>query len=1357
MIRQLTAYIACFLMAGAYSAYCRDRDEPPFTVYVVPAITDEKILPDTYLYPEYLTNEIFISACPGEYEAASFVVRAEEDITGLEVSSSDLVLESTPQPTPTPTVSPPSILSDDVDIRVVKCWYQSGELIYDTDSKLLCPELLLKDEKMITATDGENYLRINSPTPTYIHISHRTPCAPQPAWACEIPITELPVKDSDTLQPVDIPGGTNRQFWVLIHLPEDIPSGNYQGFINLDIPAMPGSGAQLTLKIEVLPIELSSPFIEYSLYYRGCLTEDGSISSEDKTEEQLRAELDNMLAHGVANPNVYRQDSFPGVHPCDWTDWPVLGQVLDIRNEIGMDNLSLYYLGIGSCQGDYEKLKEAVSNLKPFVNGYGVQNLYIYVADESVPPREKVHKVHEGGGLAFASGSSGAHEPNADILDLVVDGSDPDPDFAALLHSYGNRIASYNNPQVGIERPETYRRNYGLLLWQNDYDAAMDYAYQHSMNNIWNDFDSTLCRDHAFAYPTMDGVIDTIQWEGWREGVDDIRYLTTLFEAVDDAGGHDYIENRLAELKSAYLNDIDLDDVRRSITGYILALQTPVPDPYPPVISDVKQSYLEYPPCVKLTWQTDERSSSQVSYGTSCEGTDWINAGEDPALVYEHVFELTGLDENATCYFKVSSRDAAGNAAVSPGSGCYSFDTSSDVSIAFMAPTADDNAVINRDWAEVNVSIDSNYRPCAFIDWDRSLVGWWDFNEGSGDTAGDKSTYGNDGALEGTEKPQWVAGKYGGALEFNGNYDCAVRVPDDDSLDLDDEVSIEFWFCPEEFPSVYAITPIRKGSTTDNFNYILYFFGAAGYENKIGFLANAGGVWGGVSPLYEIKSLSRWHHVVWTFDSEIGGRLYVDGVSQGGPRRGGLLSVNDKALLIGQALTGKIDELRIWNRTLSPQEIKASSGLERNNLYRKFADLTEGTYEYSAWAADLTGNYVQTETRTITVESYAYWRFDEGTGDIAYDSTEAPFDGTLRPDYPSDSPEWVTGIPGYALEYDGINDYVDVGDALDATGIEFAVSACVKPAIQSIDLNIVGSVSPSEGRRISLRSNCFTIQPDGQNFRELCFGALPAGIWTQLVGVYTGSEMRIYIRNSIGASGEYFNFREISGTLDPDASSARIGSLGDKWYFNGIIDEVKIYDHDLDERQVDALLDSDRDSLPDVWEKNYFGGLEEGPDDDYDSDNFTNLEEYQWDKDPTDPESMPTTATPIATASLTPTVTPTPITTDTPPAYTSTATSAPTESPMLTDTPPATPSPTFSLTPIPTETLTPTDSPTLTPTSTITSPPTATPASSTPTLSPKPTIQPIPAMNASGMALLIFLPGFIFAHNIYRQRKRLWH
>ncbi len=117
-----------------------------------------------------------------------------------------------------------------------------------------------------------------------------------------------------------------------------------------------------------------------------------------------------------------------------------------------------------------------------------------------------------------------------DLLDIAVLDGSLDPAQAAQWHSYGKRVLSYDNPQVGVENPEIYRKNFGFALWNAGYDGAMNYAYQHGAGSIWNDFDDSYLRDHVFAYPVSNGVIDTIQWEGWREGVDDTRYLATLMK-----------------------------------------------------------------------------------------------------------------------------------------------------------------------------------------------------------------------------------------------------------------------------------------------------------------------------------------------------------------------------------------------------------------------------------------------------------------------------------------------------------------------------------------------------------------------------------------------------------------------------------------------------------------------------------------------------------------------------------------------------------------------------------------------------------------------------------------------------------
>jgi len=554
--------LLALLLATLILLTSHEPPDPRMTIYVVPTITDEKILPTSSIPDEYISDEIFIRACPGEYEPASFVVRALDDVSPLEAKATELTGENG------------SIPSSNIDIRVVKCWYQAGVEVWDINHKLLTPELLLKDDSLVKVEGEENYLKLT--TGEYVWISEVKSGTGEEI----IPLEELPVKDNSTLQAVNIPQGTNKQFWVTIKVPDDSLPGTYEGNIELRIPA--GPLRELQLQLEVLPIALSKPYLTYSIYYMGKIRPGGSISSVIKSEGQMRAELEDMFDHGVTNPTVYQCHNDTN-----------LPKVLQLRKQAGMDASPLFLhaegdnLGFGtpSESGELEQLKQEVKEVIAMAEAEGYSDVYIYGIDEATgdvleSQRPAWEAIHEAGGKVFAAGYTaelvppGNFELVGDIQDLLICAGEPSAEEAAKWHSVGHKIFCYANPQVGEEKPETYRRNYGLLLWQTDYDGAMDFAYQCSYCNIWNDFDHENYRDHNFAYPTQDGVIDTIQWEGWREGVDDVKYLTTLLELIEEAKaeGKDTsgAENWLTDLKSSNLATKDLNAVRSQMIGYIL-------------------------------------------------------------------------------------------------------------------------------------------------------------------------------------------------------------------------------------------------------------------------------------------------------------------------------------------------------------------------------------------------------------------------------------------------------------------------------------------------------------------------------------------------------------------------------------------------------------------------------------------------------------------------------------------------------------------------------------------------------------------------------------------------------------------
>ena len=538
-------------------------DSDKITVYVVPAITDNKILPKSSIPSSYISNTISVKASPGEFEPASFVIRADQDINFLTIESMDL------------TGSGGTIPSADVDIRTVKCWYQGGKLSnwdISVKGRYLTPELLLKDDALVKVT-GEDWTQWDSSNPkgknelklasgSYIDISRSTP---QQTDYLIVPISERSVSDAVTLQPVNIQNGYNKQFWVTFKVPDNANAGNYRGTITLRTG---GAILQtLQLNLQVLPIVLSKPNLEYSLYYRGMITDDGSISSETKTVQQFTYEMQDLLNHGVTNPKMFDTD-----------DDDVIIQMMSIRHQIGMDNTNFYS---GLTFNDAGNIAHYKSILAP----YGVSEIFVYGPDEedldTTRIRSKMTDVHNAGGKVMNAEYILEYGSNvADILDLLVsselsDGSDIE--LVDLYHSYGNKVYSYSNPQSVPEFPRVFRLNYGLLMWQYDYDGVMDYAYQHSYGDIWNDFDYSTDRDHVFAYPTMSGSIGTIQWEGFREGVDDMRYLTALQNTIKSAKsqGKDTSEAErwLVNLKKSNLATLDLDAVRLQMIDYILSLQ----------------------------------------------------------------------------------------------------------------------------------------------------------------------------------------------------------------------------------------------------------------------------------------------------------------------------------------------------------------------------------------------------------------------------------------------------------------------------------------------------------------------------------------------------------------------------------------------------------------------------------------------------------------------------------------------------------------------------------------------------------------------------------------------------------------
>ena len=519
---------------GSLVKYAEARPTAAYVVWIVEPLSNEKVLPKRFPVPGVVGTELRCGACPGEYEPVSFAVYALKELNGVIARATDARCDGL------------TIPASAIDVRIVKCWWQAGVPIADLTHPTLTPELLLKDPDFVTVDDQKKRNVV------------RDPKAP---------------RDAEELQPVDIAASSAQQFWVTVHVPDDARPGTYRGAILLEVADTPP--LELPLTIQVRPFRLEEPLLQYSLYYRGILTQDNlsSINGQARSESQYLTEMRNLKAHGITHPTCYQP--FDGL----------LDRAIELRKQAGIAVDPLYALGIHTeaprSPEAIEALKQRVRAGVDRVRAHGIKELYVYGRDEATgerleAQREAFRAVHEAGAKVMVACYSGAFELVGDLLDLAVHSGPAIPSEARKWHAAGRRVFSYGNPQSGVELPEIYRRNYGLALWKAGYDGACDYAFRHAVGDVWDEYDHHKYRDIVFVYPTADGVIDTVAWEGFREGVDDVRYLTTLLKVIERPHA-DAAKRELAAEARKWVETMDpqgdLSTLREKMVRWILRLR----------------------------------------------------------------------------------------------------------------------------------------------------------------------------------------------------------------------------------------------------------------------------------------------------------------------------------------------------------------------------------------------------------------------------------------------------------------------------------------------------------------------------------------------------------------------------------------------------------------------------------------------------------------------------------------------------------------------------------------------------------------------------------------------------------------
>jgi len=502
------------------------------------------------------------------------------------------------------------------------------------------------------------------------------------------------------------------------------------------------------------------------------------------------------------------------------------------------------------------------------------------------------------------------------------------------------------------------------------------------------------------------------------------------------------------------------------------------------------------------------------------------------------------------------------------------------------------------------------------------LVGGWNFSEGGAsattvDVSGNSNTgtlqAGDDTGSNDSATDMWsggVNGRFGQAIEFDGTNDY-VDCGNDSSLDATDEITVEAWINPVATPDQAGIVSKRKVSEVEG-NWTL----RVGESNVLEWL-----VW---TPAQNVESASTISTSVWTYavatfnNTTKATKIYINGeLDKEDSTITNDLSSQTEDVLIGydgqnEYFDGLIDSVRIYNRALSASEIanhyysgrnkfddysaKVKLSADDSNTYLD-ETLTNNqdyllSYYYKVGEDNSNPiNFTLSGSGTIVAEEnimassttglVGAWNFEEGSSGSADGATIVDLSGNSNDGTGDDGANntglsWTSGKYGNAIDFDGVDDYVNVTDAssIDFGTGDFSVTGWANTDSWStrqmiITKKYVNSNNSYPGFRISIDesvSGRFQVEVvSSSGSTQYPTSSISADEWFQFALTRTGSSYSFY---SNGGNKQDYSCDSDSIDNNYDLMIGRQPYASTPNYFNGTIDSVRIYNRALTASEV---------------------------------------------------------------------------------------------------------------------------------------------------------------------------------------------
>jgi MSHA biogenesis protein MshQ len=387
-----------------------------------------------------------------------------------------------------------------------------------------------------------------------------------------------------------------------------------------------------------------------------------------------------------------------------------------------------------------------------------------------------------------------------------------------------------------------------------------------------------------------------------------------------------------------------------------------------------------------------------------------------------------------------------------------------------------------------------------------------------------------------------------------------VRVPANTVMNSATSFSTAFWMkmpSAQQTGRIQALVVYGKDEFSNTVRFIVY-------RNASGFLTFLVGMRDGSVPQVSVNSTAfngNWNHIAATYSrQEKRLRIYLNGSVVGSATinssQNDALTPRDLSAQSGTAfsmgafpdrtfgMTGSIDNVRFYNKELTSSEVntlRTETGPCPVFTPNLSWDLNEGFWDGSAGEViDYSGNNLSGQTMNSVTSSLS-------------------------------SPA-LSGDPGTCgfAQLNGSNRYIQrASSALLSPSATLTVSAWVRPASTPSELmTIVSKESNYEFHINSSRRIYWWWQDSNDNTRTLTStGQLPLNQWTHVAIRYSSGNQRIFINGVEDTSTSSF-----TGSLKTNTVPFEVGrDHAAGRYFNGDIDEIRVYGSALSTSQILAV------------------------------------------------------------------------------------------------------------------------------------------------------------------------------------------